>query len=83
MDRIQRHFCTLEEKLPAEMRAPFTGSNVVHREGEEEGGEVGNVTNRTYGLRTLLFVYPNNYRVTRRWDCAWRPGAGGKDGPCS
>ena len=24
-----------------------------------------------------------NYRVTRRWDCAWRPGAGGKGGPCS
>lgn len=40
MDRIQRHFCTLEERLPAEMRAPFTGSNVVHGEREEKGGKM-------------------------------------------
>lgn len=52
MDRIQRHFCTLEEKLPAEMRAPFTGSDVVHREREEEEKveEGKNVTDRTNGL---------------------------------
>lgn len=80
LDRIRRHFCTLEEKLPAEMRAPFTESLVIEKERKKEGG---NVTDRTYNLRTFLFVYSDNYRVTRRWDCAWRLGAGGRDGPCS
>lgn len=57
--------------------SPFTGSDVVYsgREEQDAGG---------HGLRTLLFAFcPSSYRVTRRWDCAWRPGAGGKGGPCS
>jgi len=63
---------------------------LLYTERETSGGNAGSSLrspsmkqDRNDNLRGSPFAYSDNYHVTRRWDCEWRPGADDRGGPCS